>query len=99
MSPHDPGHATSLYPITNNMPSDAPQPLQNHDVRGAPSPKSIFHTMHLYDLLPSQHEYDTTMRAGVFYTNHLFPPLVLHNSNIFDQSFGIEFDCMDARLV
>ena len=55
--------------------------------------------MHLYDLLPSQHEYDTTMGAGVFDTNHLFPPLVPHNSIIFYQSFGIEFDCMGARLV
>ena len=69
------------------------------DPAAAPLPSSRYYATHLYDLLPSQHEHDTTIGAGVFDTNHLFPPLSPHNDNLFDHSFDIEFDRMEARRV
>ncbi|KAL3787769.1 LOW QUALITY PROTEIN: hypothetical protein HJC23_009820, partial [Cyclotella cryptica] len=64
-----------------------------------PPPTSRYHSTRLYNLLPVKCEHDTTIGAGVFDTSHLFPPLDPQNDNLFGQSFGIEFDCMDARLV
>ncbi|KAL3785603.1 hypothetical protein HJC23_004751 [Cyclotella cryptica] len=64
-----------------------------------PPPTSRYHSTCLYNLLPVKCEHDTTIGAGVFDTSHLFPPLDPQNDNLFGQSFGIEFDCMDMRLV
>ncbi|KAL3802962.1 hypothetical protein HJC23_011585, partial [Cyclotella cryptica] len=61
-----------------------------------PPPTSRYHSTRLYNLLPVKCEHDTTIGAGVFDTSHLFPPLDPQNDNLFGQSFGIEFDCMDA---
>ncbi|KAL3788134.1 LOW QUALITY PROTEIN: hypothetical protein HJC23_005472 [Cyclotella cryptica] len=62
-------------------------------------PTSQYYAKCLYDLLPPQHEHDSTIDPRVFNTYHLFPPPAPTNSNLFDHSFGIEFECMDAHLI
>ena len=69
------------------------------DVPASPPPRTRYHSVRKYNLLPRLDPSKHTVGAGVFDVDHLFPPVSVGSDNIFDNSFGIEFDCLNSSLV
>ena len=58
-----------------------------------------FRSRRKYNLLPRTDLAGSTVGAGVYDVSCLMPPVTAPSDNIFDNLFGIEYDCMNTTLV
>ena len=94
---------TSSFSVSFSRPFISQYSPDDHliatDPLPSPARRTSYFSKRKYNLLPRDDPSKHSIGAGVYDVNHLFPPLCEVSDNIFEGSFGIEYDCMNASLV